>query len=93
MSEPDAGEALCLGFDHGAEVIAAPYALLLQVVADGLQVLVRQCLAVTGSGSLTGVCAKKVEEIGGMFTYRVADGTQALGIWHLTLHSSRACEA
>ena len=45
MSGPDAGEALGLGFDHGAEIIAAPSTLLLQVVADGFQVLVGQRLA------------------------------------------------
>jgi len=45
MSGPDAGEALSLGFDHGAEVVAAPRALLPQIVTDGLQVLVRERFA------------------------------------------------
>jgi len=45
MSGRDAGKALGLGFDHGAESISAPSTLLLQVVADGFQVHVRQRLA------------------------------------------------
>ena len=34
MSRTDASEASGLGFDHGAKVVAAPGALLLQVLAD-----------------------------------------------------------
>lgn len=34
MRGSDAGESLRLGFDHGAEVVVAPRALLLQVLPD-----------------------------------------------------------
>ena len=30
-----AGEASCLGFDHGAEIVSAQGALLLEIVSDG----------------------------------------------------------
>jgi len=42
MRGPDAGEALGLGFDHRAEVIATQGPLLLQVGSDGFQVVVGQ---------------------------------------------------
>lgn len=42
MRGPDAGEALGLGFDHRAEVIATQGALLLKVGSDGFQVAVGQ---------------------------------------------------
>lgn len=44
MGGTDAGEALGLGFDHGAEAVVAPRALLLDVGVDGLQVFVRHCV-------------------------------------------------
>lgn len=34
MSRADASEASGPGFDHGADIVAAPSALLLQVLAD-----------------------------------------------------------
>lgn len=40
MSRTDPSEASGLGFDHGAEVVPAPGALLLQVLADRGEVLI-----------------------------------------------------
>lgn len=42
MCGPDAGEALGLGFDHCAKVIAAQCPLLLKIGSDGFQVVVGQ---------------------------------------------------
>jgi hypothetical protein len=41
MSGVGACEAAGFGFDHGAEVVPAPCALLLQMDADGLEIVVR----------------------------------------------------
>jgi hypothetical protein len=40
MSGSDAGEALGLGFDHGAEVVAPERALLLEVAPDRCEVVI-----------------------------------------------------
>jgi hypothetical protein len=65
---PNAGKALGLGFDHGAEVVSTQGTLLLEIGSDGRQVVVGQGLAqkeavgfaacfgfceTSGSGSLT----------------------------------------
>lgn len=42
MRGPDASEALGLGFDHRAEVVAAQGPLLVKVGSDGFQVVVGQ---------------------------------------------------
>ena len=40
MGGPDAGEALGLGFDHRAKVVATQRPLLLKVGSDGFQIVV-----------------------------------------------------
>lgn len=45
MSGSDAGEALGLGFDHGAEVVAPERALLLEIVSDRRDVVVGERFA------------------------------------------------
>jgi len=45
MCVADAGEALGLGFDHGAEAIPAQRLLLLQVVSDEFRVVVGKVFA------------------------------------------------
>jgi hypothetical protein len=63
MRRPNAGEASGLGFDHGVEIVVAQGALLLEVGADGGEVVVGQgfmheavvslgAIPRTGSGSL-----------------------------------------
>jgi hypothetical protein len=42
MGWANAGKTACLGFDHGAKVVATEDALLLQMGADGLHIVVRQ---------------------------------------------------
>jgi len=42
MRTPSAREPACLGFDHGAEVVAAPSALLLQILSDLVELLLGQ---------------------------------------------------
>jgi len=48
VSGSDSGEAAGFGLDHRLEVVAAPCALLLQIGADGLKVVVCQCFAEQG---------------------------------------------
>ena len=49
MRGPHVGEALGLGLDHGAEVILAVGTLLLQVGADGGEILLVDCLRKHGA--------------------------------------------
>ena len=44
MRRPDAGKALSLRFDHGAEVVSTQGTLLLEMGSDGRQVVVGQGL-------------------------------------------------
>lgn len=45
MRGPDAREAPGLRLDHGAEIVSAHRALLLEIVSNGRQIVVGQCFA------------------------------------------------
>ena len=52
MSGPHCREAPGLGFDHGAEIVWAQGASLLETVADGRQIVFRQCFVQIVGGRL-----------------------------------------